>query len=121
MYKRYEGDDLSSEDSRLKYEWKWSRGGSGISNKELEKWTHFQISYTEIDGWELEAIQWSRGYDNINESQTVCYEAVINFNHNKIASINEFPTRISAEIEAEKLLHDWIEQQHKKIIASKWK
>ncbi len=109
MYKRHEGDNLLSNDSRLKYAWKWSRGGSGISHEELKKWTHFQISYSEVDdGWELEAIQWSRG-------QTVCYEAVINFNHNKIASINEFSTRILAEIGAEELLHDWIELQYELI------
>jgi len=93
-------DDLQSKNSRLKYKWRWSRIAAQIPEDEIKKWRHFQCSYSRVDNWQMEAIQWP-GY----------YEAQINYIGNRIAEQNGFKTRIAAQIGAEKLLKTWIRKQ----------
>ena len=103
MYHRHEGDDLLSEDVRLKYQWQWCRVASQISASEIKKWTHFQTSECEIGDWRLSATSWG-SYDNIT------YEASINYGE-KIVSLEGFKTRIEAQIAAEKLVKSWTAEQ----------
>ncbi len=95
MYTRHGGDDLLSKDKRLKYNWKWSRSASMISDEEIKKWTHFQVSHSVVGDWELEAIQWG--------SENIIYEAVVKHIDNYIITQGGFKTRIEAQIGAEKL------------------
>ena len=104
-YDREFGDDLCSNDKRLKYKWKWQRVASQISENELKKWTHFQCSRARVnEEWDLIAIQWSSGED-------VTYEANIGYIGEDIADIEGFKTRLDAQIGAEKLLKNWIKNQ----------
>ena len=111
-YERHKGDGLLSKDKRLKYHWRWSRVASRLSPKEIKAMTHFQCSFAKIGNWEIEATQW--------HGEPVYYEASIRYGCHWIKSIggNEdtgFKTRIEAQIAAEKLLKDWIKEQHKLI------
>ncbi len=108
MYERKYGDDLLRKDKRLKYKWKWSRVASQITEEEIKKWTHFQVSECERGNWTLEAVQWG--------SELPYYEAVIRYGSSRMAAIGGsretgFKTRIEAQIAAEKLLNDWITEQ----------
>lgn len=108
-YERHKGDDLLSNDSRLKYKWKWSRLATHIPAEIRKKWTHFQSSFCRIGSWELEAIQWPINGD-------VDYEARIAYGcNNNIADKRHFKTRIEAQIGAEKLLLSWLNKQKKLI------
>ncbi|MFH2031479.1 MAG: hypothetical protein ABIJ40_12835 [Bacteroidota bacterium] len=116
MYKRHDGDDLFSEDKRLKYKWTWCRVASQIDEKEIKKWTHFQVSECIIERWRLKAIQWGGDF--------IRYEAEITYGGEHITSIgddkkNVFKTRIEAQIAAEKLLKCWIKEEYKRIINKK--
>jgi len=118
MYHREPGDDLLSTDKRLKYKWGWTRIASQISKEEIKKWTHFQGSFARLNGFELEAIQWS------NSDEPVYYEASINYIGEFITSVGRedkkmFLKRIDAQIGAEKLLKDWIKTQYKMIVIGK--
>lgn len=93
-------DDLQSNDSRLKYKWRWSRIAAQIPEEEIKKWRRFQCSYARLNDWQMEAIQ-RPGY----------YEAQINYKGNRISEQNGFKTRIAAQIGAEKLLKIWIRKQ----------
>ena len=103
MYNRHEGDDLLSEDQRLKYRWQWCRVASGIGAEELKKWTHFQMSECEIGDWTLTATSWG--------GENVTYEASIIYRE-KVVSSDGFKTRIEAQIAAEKLVRLWTAKQY---------
>jgi hypothetical protein len=108
LYERKHGDDLLSDDPRLRYKWEWSRVASQIPAEELKKWTHFQCSQAVIGDWTLETTQWS-------DDDTVSYEATVTVNGNCIVSKEGFPTRIAAALGAEKLLKDWIQSEWNKL------
>jgi hypothetical protein len=112
-YERHKGDDLLSNDHRLKYKWRWVRSASEISEKDLKKWTHFQCSSCNVGNWELEAIQWGSCDD-------ISYEATFRWGQGDTIKRKEgFCTRIEAQIGAEKMLDDWIREQHTKIVNNK--
>lgn len=105
MYERQFGDDLCSKDQRLKYRWTWTRIASGYKSAELKAWTHFQTSESNVgSGWNLEAVQWSDGYE-----ARICYVS------DTITSREGFKTRLDAQIGAEKLLREWIEREYKRL------
>ncbi len=113
MYERHEGDDLLSKDKRLQYKWKWSRVAFEIPQREIDKWTHFQVSCCRIGGWICEAIQWGH--------EPVYYEASISYVGSSIVSRGSnretgYKTRIEAQIAAEKLLIEWVTKQYKELI-----
>jgi len=108
MYERHKGDDLLSKDRRLKYSWQWSRVAARIPKEEIRKWTHFQVSEAYVGDWEINATQWG--------AEPVYYTASIRYRSNYIKSVGKdretgFITRIDAQIAAEKLLVDWIQEQ----------
>ena len=107
-YDREFGDNLCSKDKRLTRKWKWTRVASRISEEDIKKWTHFQCSEAKVGVWGLEALQWGSG-------EKVRYEASIMYLGNQIASQEGFPTRLDAQIGAEKLLIHWINKQKKLI------
>ena len=114
MYHRECGDELSSNDKRLKYKWEWCRVASQVSKEEIKKWTHFQTSKCNFNGWELQAILWGSG-------EGVRYESTIYYRGEHILSSREneeefFKTRLEAQIDAEKLLKNWITTEYKRII-----
>ena len=87
----------------------WSRSATGVSKNIADTWTHFQVSQSlSIKNWKLSATQWG-------SAENVRYEARIVYSSNHIASKDDFETRIDAQIGAEKLLIDWINQQMQKI------
>ena len=102
-YKRQYGDDLLKDDHRLKLDWNWCRTASGISKAVKDTWTHFQCSEAEISDFVLEAIQWNGGYES-----RICWQS------STIISTFEAEyskTRLKAQIKAEKMLFDWLEEQ----------
>lgn len=104
MYNRQFGDNLCKNNKKLKLTWEWSRVASGYSTKELRSWTHFQCSKSSLDDWVLESIQWG-------SDEWVNYEARIQYMSNLIASSEGHKTRLEAQIAAEKLLLEWVNQQ----------
>lgn len=110
MYERHEGDNLLSNDPRLKCKWKWSRVASRCTEEELRKWTHFQVSFAEIGDWTLETIQWG--------AEPVYYESSVEYGGDRITSVGHnrktgTQTRIEAQIRAERLLMEWITKEYK--------
>ncbi len=110
MYTRQLGDDLCSDDPRLKWPWTWARCASGYTQHQLKEWTHFQRSMSNVSTqWTCCAIQWGG----------TTYEARIEYNGDHISSIREvdgeITSRIDAQIAAENLLIDWIIRQYKLI------
>jgi len=103
-YHREPGDDLNTKDTRLEYRWKWSRVASRVPEEEIKKWTHFQCSKATVGSWTLWSTQWNSGSD-------VNYEASIRYRDEHIARLGDFKTRLDAQIAAEKLLVDWINEQ----------
>ena len=93
-------DDLSSKDLRLKYGWRWIRDGAQLTDNQIKKMRHFQVSCAHLSDWQMEAVEWSRDY-----------EARINYAGEPIARQNGFKSRIDAQIGAEKLLKNWIREQ----------
>ncbi len=111
-YKRQPGDDLLSNDPRLKYFWRWIRGGSGISRETLKTWTHFQISFCEIEDWRLESVQWSRGHELGS-----WYQSCVSYGGESIVRSEErHETRLDAQIGAEALLEKWIRTEYERIV-----
>lgn len=104
MYERHKGDNILSEDPRLKHKWEWSRVASGVPEEELVNWTHFQVSESHFGYWTMSAIQWGE--------DPVYYEATIEYRGDRmtLGSAEEIKaeTRIEAQIKAEKMLVDWI-------------
>lgn len=108
-YKRQYGDSLLSRDCRLKYTWKWNRCASGVSKQQLKEWAYFQTSKCVIGSWRLEATQWGDG-------DTTTYEANVQHIGDYIVRKSGFKTRIDAQIGAEKLFLNWIEEQYKRYV-----
>lgn len=112
MYERHDGDDILSEDPRLKYKWEWCRIASGYNLKELENWTHFQSSEAEVgNGWKLEVSQWG--------GEVVYYRYQIEYVGSHMASNygdKSISTRIEAQIKCEELLVMWITGEYDFII-----
>jgi len=104
-YERHKGDDLLSLDPRLKYKWQWSRMATQVPEEELKKWTHFQCSICYIGEWRLGSTQW--GGDEIS------YEATVSYKGNRLASEDGFNSRIEAQIGAEKLAKEVLEEMCK--------
>ncbi len=108
-YKRQPGDDLKSKDPRLRYRWKWIRIASGISEEKRKKWTHFQGSDCEPGGgWSLEALQWG--------GSEIRYSAAILYGGDTVVSLDQFETRLDAQLGAEALLEDWIRTEYERIV-----
>jgi len=114
-YKRQPGDDLKSKDPRLRYRWRWHRGGSAISTEDLKKWTHFQVSGCEVgDYWRLAAVQWSKGKEG---DSGVWYESNVSWGFESIVKSEErHETRLDAQLGAEALLEKFIRTEYKRII-----
>ena len=110
-YEREIGDDLLSNDPRLKYEWKWVRIAADEPEEVLKKWTHFQCSGCRFGKWKLEVTQW--------DGKNITYEASASYNGEPITSKEGFDTRLEAQIGAEKMLAEWIQEQYHQLINSK--
>lgn len=109
MYERHKGDDLLSDDPRLKRKWQWRRIASGYTLKQLKKWTHFQCSESRFNGWELSVCQWG--------SSPKYYSSEVRYNSEHIISTWDncdkcVATRIEAQIIVEKMLVDWVTEQY---------
>lgn len=117
MYTRQPGDDLCKKDSRLKYNWEWSRIASMYTLEQTKDWTHFQVSKCEMGKWTLEATQWGSG-DN------VYYTAKVNYKHREVirdgGDSEKIKTRLDAQIVAENLLTTWIKEEYKVIKSNKY-
>ena len=88
-----EHNQLKSNDPRLIFKWRWGQFGAGS-----------QVSKAGLSNtlWQFEAIAW--GGDNLS------YEARISYCGDHIRSHRDFATRIEAQIDAEKLLFDFIDE-----------
>lgn len=121
MYKRHEGDDLLSDDPRLKFKWEWNRGAHGITEEELADWTHFQVSRCIMGDWEISAVQW--GADTTYYEPMVEYQGpdrTIFLAGSEDTLLGEedttIETRIEAQIKAEEMLIDWITNAEKRAV-----
>ncbi len=118
MYERHEGDDLLSDDPRLKSKWGWNRSANGLAKEEQALWTHFQVSESTIGDWKLSVTQW--GEDTIYYEPTIEYQnddrSIFLTGHEFGEEPSVIETRIEAQIKAEEILAVWITDAEKRIV-----
>ncbi len=122
-HERHKGDDLLSDDPRLKFKWSWSKfANTGATKEDIAHWTHFQVSESIIGDWKMKVIQ--RGVDVIYYESMIGYagengEFGFNLDYEELNMSGEdlgFKTRIEAQIRAEKMLVAWITDAENSII-----
>jgi len=97
------GDDLKKSDNRLHLNWKWKPYDPYASEDEIREWVHNSCSLANFRGWFLEVVRWGIGR----------YQADVYYYYTHITSKDGYKKRITAQIGAENLLRNWIQDQHR--------